>query len=630
MYEKQTFGARLPTLHEFIPAPAQFGGRQRLVENKRIRYFHKDKLTRKALEDASWELNPVGTKTFYDTIMFFEKRAKFITLEENGQIKEKYESGEKSYQTNGKTCTCSSYGQNLFCRHIIFYRQEFSLPMFDAEDMHHALLKQSARTDIKKNNPDLDISLSDDLSPPSPGLEMAIEEERRQRKGPTQAKRYNQGYDCGKEMAEVLAVYDSCNFDTYLLASQNFVKLLRSGLSDELVNYLKDPENFAISSLLETPDICTESSTENTPTPPTGADIQPQPITNNKERQYPSSGSEHMTGQPDEPSQPSYDENLSPLAPSYETRGVPLLSSYETGNSPFPSHHRTRNSPLPSGHRMGDPEPPSTSADYRRSTSLPAGFREIPDLHKQQFSPDSIIKSIKPTGGCGYGGISYKIYHDEDLYLTFREPCHEFLIRTFDIIDAGTFLWFPMEVIVKKDEGFGPDYLYDIEDYKAFLRKRKSLTSFIESNLEIQNISNMLNIDIHVFSFGGPSCYWSTYTPDPRVVGFSEWAFPTNEKINTVVLYHSKGSHYDVIVPRTDATNHHMENEVCARRQQDTHGGQSCHGEWQSDQRQNYQDLPMFNEPSYSSQVDTRQDEARFSAQVEPRFSSQQQDTHGG
>ena len=328
--------------------------------------------------------------------------------------------------------------------------------MFDPEDMHHALLKQSARTDIKKNNPDLDISLSDDLSPPSPGLEMAIEEERRHRKGPNQAKRYNQGYDCGKEMAEILAVYDSNNFDTYLLASQNFVKLLKSGLSDELVDYLKDPEHFAISSLLETPGILTESRTEHAPTPPTGG-TQPQPMPSNKGRLSPSTESEHMTEQPmfgteDEPLQQSYETSYSPLPPIYETRDVPLPSSNVTRNSQFPSHHGTRNSPLPSGYGMKDTRIPSKSADYQRSTSsnLPAGFREIPDLHKQYFSTDSIIKGIKPTGGCGYGGISYKIYHDEDLYLTFREPCHEFLIRTFDTIDAGTFLWFPMEVIVKK------------------------------------------------------------------------------------------------------------------------------------------------------------------------------------
>ena len=264
-----------------------------------------------------------------------------------------------------------------------------------------------------------------------------------------------------------------------MLASQNFVKLLRSGLSDELVDYLKDPEHFAISSLLETQGILTESRTEHAPTPPTGG-TQPQPMPSNKGRLSPSTESEHMTEQPmfgteDEPLQQSYETSYSPLPPIYETRDVPLPSSNVTRNSQFPSHHGTRNSPVPSGYGMKDTQIPSKSADYQRSTSsnLPAGFREIPDLHKQYFSTDSIIKGIKPTGGCGYGGISYKIYHDEDLYLTFREPCHEFLIRTFDTIDAGTFLWFPMEVIVKKEEGFEPEYLYDIEEYKHFSENAK-------------------------------------------------------------------------------------------------------------------------------------------------------------
>ena len=139
----------------------------------------------------------------------------------------------------------------------------------------------------------------------------------------------------------------------------------------------------------------------------------------------------------------------------------------------------------------------------------------------------------------------------------------------------------------------------------------------------------MLNIDIHVFSYGGASCYWSSYTPDPRVVGFSEWAFPTNEKINTVVLYHSKGCHYDVIVPRTDATNHQRENEVGAHTQQETHGGQSRQDEWQSEQRLGCQDEPRSSskeEPILSDQEEpmfSDQEEPMFSAQEEPGISSQ-------
>ena len=176
MFERQTFGPRLPTLQEFIPAIAkaidqQFGGRQRLVENQRIKYFHKDKVIHKALEDASWELNPVGIKTFYDSILMFEKRAKFISMQENGEVKEKYQSGEKSYETNGKKCNCSSFAQHFLCRYVFLYRQEFQLPVFDAEGMHHALLKHSARREIQDNDPNTEQSMTDEISPPSPGLD---------------------------------------------------------------------------------------------------------------------------------------------------------------------------------------------------------------------------------------------------------------------------------------------------------------------------------------------------------------------------------------------------------------------------------------------------------------------------
>ena len=46
------------------------------MENQWIKYFHKDKVINKALEEAKWDLNPVGIKTFYDSILIFEKRAK--------------------------------------------------------------------------------------------------------------------------------------------------------------------------------------------------------------------------------------------------------------------------------------------------------------------------------------------------------------------------------------------------------------------------------------------------------------------------------------------------------------------------------------------------------------------------
>ena len=78
MYQKQQFGGRLPTLNDLIPAigkaiDQQFGSRQRLVENKRIQYYHADKIMHQALEEASWELNPTGMKVFYEKINMYGK-----------------------------------------------------------------------------------------------------------------------------------------------------------------------------------------------------------------------------------------------------------------------------------------------------------------------------------------------------------------------------------------------------------------------------------------------------------------------------------------------------------------------------------------------------------------------------
>ena len=145
MYEQQIFGHRLPSLNEFIPAIAkaldqQFGGRHILVENKRIQYFHKDPQMKRALEAASWELNPIGMKLLYENINLYELRLTHMEIIENGQIKKIYQSGSKLYSTDGKECACSYFAQNMFCRHLIMFRVKNSLPIFDSSAFHPSLL----------------------------------------------------------------------------------------------------------------------------------------------------------------------------------------------------------------------------------------------------------------------------------------------------------------------------------------------------------------------------------------------------------------------------------------------------------------------------------------------------------
>ena len=63
--------------------------------------------------------------------------------------------------------------------------------------------------------------------------------------------------------------------------------------------------------------------------------------------------------------------------------------------------------------------------------------------------------------------------------------------------------------------------------YKQFLTSRESLTSFCETNVEIQNMSNMLNIDIHVFTYDQRTYHQRTYHPMMEIVQHQE-TFPKN------------------------------------------------------------------------------------------------------
>ena len=95
------------------------------------------------------------------------------------------------------------------------------------------------------------------------------------------------------------------------------------------------------------------------------------------------------------------------------------------------------------------------------------------------------------------------------------------------------------------------------EQYLEFLTTAESLTSFSETNLEIQNMANMLNI-----TYTAEEQYWNNcYNPMPEITQWSEWAFAKNDPLNSVVLYHDKHTHFEAIVSRSDAFPSHNLND---------------------------------------------------------------------
>ena len=109
---------------------------------------------------------------------------------------------------------------------------------------------------------------------------------------------------------------------------------------------------------------------------------------------------------------------------------------------------------------------------------------------------------------------------------------------------------FPFKVTVV---GFQDVFIESEQQYLEFLNTPQSLTSFAESNIEMQNMSNILNVDIHVFTYSATAWYSAVYKPMYEISQFSEWAFPTNDGLNTVVLYHEENIHFETIVSRSEA-----------------------------------------------------------------------------
>ena len=176
LYEKQLFGQRIPVLQEMIPKIAQALSKRLLLrrlrtENKRVKYHSPDPTIDAALEEASWKLNPIGNKLFYESINLACKRQDSMKICEEGVIEvyEKY--GEKFYVTDGVSCSCSCFKQLLYCRHIPFVRFKTQKKLFD-DGCFHTSLTKCYEFDGNSYGEDVGTEVSDYEQPPSPGLEL--------------------------------------------------------------------------------------------------------------------------------------------------------------------------------------------------------------------------------------------------------------------------------------------------------------------------------------------------------------------------------------------------------------------------------------------------------------------------
>ena len=85
-----------------------------------------------------------------------------------------------------------------------------------------------------------------DISPSSPGMESILEEQRVARKAPSDKQKYNDALDVCTSIAETLNMYEKARFNKFLRATNDFLKLVRKGLDDDLIKYMSDPSEYLI------------------------------------------------------------------------------------------------------------------------------------------------------------------------------------------------------------------------------------------------------------------------------------------------------------------------------------------------------------------------------------------------
>ena len=699
MFEKQIFGHRRPSLHEMIPGISKaidrrFLLRSILVGNKRIKYYHPDPIFYQALEEASWSLNPIGMKLFYENIQIYETRVEYMSFGEEGVIENYDQHGQKCYSTTEVVCSCSYYKQMFFCRHIIYFRIQVSLPVFDISIFHSSLVKNVRMAD--KENVPMDFPVFDEVSPPSPGIEMALTNNKKRSRNPTQAKKFNIALDIGRELAEIICTYDPETFDDVLETTKSYVKEVRRGMTQGLKNYLMSPDKFMIVPQLDSgnnsqvpntlftvrsqelnecqnsesnesvrqavstnylatishssrhlesadcnlytlprqsdspPSRHLQSADCNLYTPPRQSDSHLEAAESNLNTNLKQQGSRspsHLKyvggnyySSPRQLEIPPSIE-ISPSSQHFQSADCNLYPSPRQSDSPSYRHLQSADCNLYTPPRQSDSH--LEAADSNLYTTLkqqgsrssshysfpkqsvilplnnqesvvsnlnstsqnsdispiqasipskafpepesdlcfrtPLGFRQVPVKHKHMFEEECLIKTIKPSGGCGYGAVAFRLFHDEDLGFRFRRSCHEFLVDTWSEGKYEQFMQYPLEILVVKGDATVRKYLNSTLEYHKFLASDESLTSYSESDVEVRNMCNMMNISIFLFSCSSNFEKWNVFHPEVEIVKKSRVAFPVNLEENQVFLYHEHQSHFEPIVPKSTILGSHAQ-----------------------------------------------------------------------
>ena len=201
---------------------------------------------------------------------------------------------------------------------------------------------------------------------------------------------------------------------------------------------------------------------------------------------------------------------------------------------------------------------PLKSSESKRNKILPEGFRSVDLLFSSTF-PNKLIKTIPATGGCCYASVSWALYGDCHNFKSLRKEAHKFLIDSWSMSGYDSFMTWPHQVIEVVDKGRSNRFeISNKLDYFDYLLNDCSMVSFTESAIELQNLSNLLNIKINLFSYrksDGTQIH-QIYTPNELVKEFSP-IIQKDENLS-IVLYHEIDAHFEVVVDKGNPLSYNL------------------------------------------------------------------------
>ena len=161
-----------------------------------------------------------------------------------------------------------------------------------------------------------------------------------------------------------------------------------------------------------------------------------------------------------------------------------------------------------------------------------------------QLGFDCLKRIIKGDGACLYGCLSQHVFGCDN-YRDLRKNAHLFIIRHW-WTHYRNFVSWPFSVTVGVGNSSYEKWFHEEGDYISFLASEESMKSYNHSQLEVQNLANMLNIGINVFTHKNISWTWAV-----RISAISSTSeFKANDNVQPCWILHENNVHYDLLVAR--------------------------------------------------------------------------------